>query len=130
MATIRPFATPIVGGYLVSWSGIASNDTCIPFPNQDYTDCDVDASALSDRSIQVFVGGGAVHFQGSNAKTVALATLTGFHTLNDAGSNALTLTTSAIKQVLEHTFYVRPAATTAASGGLVILKATANIQRH
>lgn len=132
MATVLPVATPIVGGYAVMWQSINAGDTCIPWPCGDvaYPSLNVDASALTDRSVQVFAGGGSVHIQGSNAFTHIHATSLGFHTLNDAGSNALTLSTSSIKQVLEHTLFIRPAANTGVSNGAVLLKATVSTNRY
>src|ERR1044071_269778 len=120
MATVAYTATSIVGGYAVMWQNLASGDTCFPFPFYNE-----DASGLTDRSVQV-VGGtvGSVHIQGSNAIDVVQATKIGYATLNDPSSTALTLTTASIKQVLEHTMFIRPALTNAASGTNVLMKVT------
>lgn len=70
-----------------------------------------DPFMLPDKSIHVFgtFGGGTLTIQGSNQA----ASVSAFHTLNDANGNAMAFTTSVIEQVLENTRFIRPRVTTA-----------------
>lgn len=137
MATIYPQATPIAGGYLVAWMGLASGDTCIPWPqvsaggpfyvlgsagNPSNFD-PPDAQALTDRCAQVFGGTpGTVNMEGSNYSIATL--VSAFATLHQVdGTTACALTsTTAIQQILEPTYFVRPAPTGGASGTNVLCK--------
>ncbi len=126
MATITPTATPIAGGYLICWANVAASDTCTPYPVSGSANQNLDPpdfSVLTDRCVQA-VGGtvGSVHVTGSNRIDVTASQFATLHQVD--GSTALTLTTtSSIQQILEATYYVSLAATAAAAGTNVYLKA-------
>lgn len=95
MANINPTVNRTVGGAmstaLATWAlGNADNGIQVEFP--DY----------ADRSIQVegTFGGATVTIQGSNDGT-------NWQTLRDPQGVALTVTSAALKQVLETTRYIR-----------------------
>jgi hypothetical protein len=73
----------------------------------------LDAPTLPDKSIHIHgvFGGGTVIIQGSNGP----ATVSVYHTLNDANGNALSFTTSGIEQILENTRLIRPRFSAAAA---------------
>lgn len=134
MATIYPQATPIPGGYMVAWMGVASADVCIPWPqvgaggpfyaSQQMALDPPDAQAMTDRCVQGFGGTiGSLHIEGSNYMPATL--VTAFATLHQVdGTTAVTLTSTApIQQILEPTYYVRPNPVNGASATNVLLKA-------
>lgn len=129
MATIYPIATPIAGGYIVTWYGCASGDTAVAFPDPtvfggQYTE----VSALSDRCFQVFGGTtGTVFIEGSNFIATALNAYATLHLTDD--TSAATLTTAGMRQVLEASYYTRPVFTNASSGTHVAIKYTSGSSR-
>lgn len=121
MATIGYWATPIVGGYVVTWQGLAAATADVGMAFPSYGE---DANGLTDRSVQTFGGThGTIHIQGSNSLSTTSASVN-WATLNDPSSTALSITTAAVKQVLEHTALIRPAVTNGTATGVVVLKAT------
>ena len=132
MATITPTATPIAGGYLICWANVASGDTCTPWPSAGSGNLNADppdASVLTDRCVQATGGTiGSVTMEGSNRIDT---TATAFATLHQVdGTTVIGMTsTIPIQQVLEATYYIRPAATAAAAGTNIWLKAVAGTNR-
>lgn len=127
MATITPQATPIAGGYLVSWMGLSNGDTITPWPVPGSANPHLDppdAQSLTDRNVQA-VGGtvGTVHVIGSNNITLTATQFATLHLVD--GTTACSLTTSqAVAQVLEPTYYISLAPTGGASGTNVLGKFT------
>ena len=126
MATITPTATPSAGGYLICWANVAAADTMSPYPISGSTNQNLDPpdfAVLTDRCVQATGGTiGTVHVQGSNRIDVAASAFATLHQVD--GSTAFSLTsTSPIQQILEATYYVNLAATGAAAGTNVWLKA-------
>ena len=129
MATVTPTATPIAGGYLVSWGPIAAGDTIVAFPDPTvFGGHFSQVAALTDRCVQIFGGTiGTVHLEGSNAPATAIGAFATLHEVD--GTTALTFTAASIRQVLEATYYTRPAASAAASGTNVLMKFTSGSSR-
>jgi hypothetical protein len=79
---------------IVSWPGMSSGDTGVPFAR----------GGLVDRSLQAegtFGVGGAAILEGSNDGV-------NFHILTDPFSNPLSLTAAGVKQATEISGFVRP----------------------
>lgn len=98
MSTITPTTTRIPGGALkVVWSNMANGDVGSPVEN----------AAYADRSVQVsgtFGAGGTAVIEGTiNESTYA--------TLNDMGAAALSLTSAAIKSIMDVPVKIRPSIT-------------------
>lgn len=131
MAIVTPSATPIAGGYLVRWGPLASGDTGLPWPCPGHSDLNLDppdVSTLTDRSVQIFGGTvGGIHLEGSNAIATTISAWATLHEVD--GTTALTFTAAGIRQVLEATYYTRPAATNGASATNVLMKLTAGVNR-
>jgi hypothetical protein len=128
MATINYTATPIVGGYLVNWSGFASGDTCVAFPDGNQFALQ-QAAILTDRNVQTAgTTHGTIHIEGSNAIATAAAVYATLHEVD--GTTALSITSANIKQVLEATYYIRPAPTNGNAGGSCLLKVTTQAEKR
>jgi hypothetical protein len=96
---VQPFTilmdTPKVR--LVKWV-LANGDTGRPIPGYQY----------SDQTFQLygtFGATGSVQAEGSNDQAAAAASFT---LLKDATGGSTALTAAGIKQILEHTFWIRP----------------------
>jgi hypothetical protein len=79
---------------LVTWNGLALNDTGLPFTLSQY----------ADRSVQVsgtFGAGGLVVVEGTNNNSV-------YGTLNDPQGNAISISTAKIESVSEIVVAIRP----------------------
>lgn len=129
MATITPSATPIAGGWLVGWHGVAAGDDCTPWPVPGGAPSPNDIAVLTDRNGQLFGGTtGTVFLEGSN---ILWNTSSAFATLHLVdGTTAYSMTSAGIRQVLEATYYTRPVFTAASSGTNFVLKFTLNAYRY
>jgi hypothetical protein len=110
MAAIKPTYRNVGRGdgscQLVVWTPVTENDTCVAAELPD----------LADKSVHVYgtFGGATVAVQGSNNDG------TSFAALNDPSSTVIAINSEKIKQVLENTQQIRPAATGGASQSLSI----------
>ncbi len=128
MATITPEATPIAGGWLVGWHNVSAGDTCTAWPIPGGAPHPNDVAVLTDRSGQLFGGTtGTVFLEGSNQiwGTTTFATL---HLVD--GTTAYSMTAAGIRQVLEATYYTRPAFTAASANTNFVMKFTINSERR
>lgn len=103
MAVIAPItAHPHRGVITVTWSSIASGDTCSPATMYAYPDKTATLAGTFTT--------GTVTLQGSNDDT-------NYFSLVDAQGNAIAAATGGkMEAVLENPLYIKPAVTTAATG--------------
>jgi len=103
MAVIAPITTsPHRGVILVTWSSIASGDTCSPATMYAYPDKTATLTGTFTT--------GTVTLQGSNDAT-------NYFSLVDAQGNAIAGTTGGkMEAILENPIYIKPTVTTSATG--------------
>lgn len=108
MGQIFATATQVIGdtniadtgviGWTLTWSNIGNSDT--PMPASAY-------GGYADKSFQVegpTFGGTSVSIQGSNDNA-------NYHALSDPTGTTIALTAAGLKEVLEHTLYLKPVLT-------------------
>lgn len=95
MATVRPTVTyPNDDSVRVTWAAFNSGDTIVAYDG---------ASEYADRSVEVSgtFNSGTVVLQGSNSGS-------GYYTLRDTASTALSFTTADLREVLEYVYSLKP----------------------
>jgi hypothetical protein len=85
-----------VDGWLFTWSNIGNADTPMPISFAGYADKSFQAEGT--------FGGTTVSFTGSNDSV-------NFHNLRDPAATTIAMTSADLKEVLEHTLYMKPALT-------------------
>jgi len=90
----------------VTWSSIASGDTCDPAEIPEYGD-------MSVQYICGTWGAATLTVQGSNDAT-------NYHTLNDALGVAISKTANGLSQILENSLKIKPVVTGAGLTGLAV----------
>ena len=114
MAVIQPTITDISGdgsAFLYSWHLVATN-TAAPAPYVEWGDRSAQCEGTFDSAV--------ISLQGSNNSTTGVDG--NFQTLKDPGANDITWSGSAaLKQVLQASRWIKPAITTAGSGGVDVV---------